>query len=353
MVVRLEVQAPPITPRPYGLYSAAVVVSDTDPHEGLHGISYEPESCGSGVYETPAACVDDTRPLGSLSVSVDAGGVATLMPGPVPGGVYEVNWGDGGGWEPATPPTGISHGYAAPGDYAVRVNGPDGWSAAVTVTVVEGVESGPFEAVVGYTKVSTDGVLTVEAPVVALYHLFRCRAVGRDDLTDRAEASMRLGESRALEAYYERTVLAPTAVNLTPAGGAVSPNDGVAILERYAAANYGGVPVIHARPDAVVLAHDVIGRYGIRLETVVGSVVAAGGGYGSAVGPGGVAAGPGEVWVYITGAVMVRRAPMAPINTFDLSPATNEVGVLVERVATVSHECIAGGVLVTVPEDPA
>lgn len=353
MVVRLEVTAPPTTPRPYGLYSAAVVVSDTDPHEGLSGISYEPDGCGSAVYTTPAACVDDTRDVGTVSISVAIDGTATITATDTPDGSYLVTWGDGDGPEAATPLTGTDHLYDAPGDYQVTIVGPDGWGASVLVTVEDGEVSGPFAAEVGYTKIATDGVPMVEAEPVALYHLHRCRAVGRDDLTERAEASMRLGEPRALEAHYESTVLAPAAVDLTPAGGAVSPNDAVAILERYAAANYGGVPVIHGRVDFVTLAHDVIGRQGIRLETELGTVVSAGGGYGSAIGPDGAVAGAGELWVYITGAVMVRRGVLAPINTFDLSPATNEVGTLVERVATVSHECITAAVLVTVPEDPA
>lgn len=351
-MVRQNVPSLPVTPRPFGLYSAAVVIENTDPHEAM-GVQYEPEACGARVHTTLAACQADDRPLGTVSISVDNTSLGTVTAADVPDGSYTIDWGEG---DPAagTPLNGATHDYTAPGVYTVVITGPDGWTAAGQVTVTADTATGPFALDVGYMKVAETGVPIVTADPIALYHLFKCNRVGRDDFRARAEASMRLGESAAVEEAYEAETL-PTAVNLTPAGGAVDVRDAVAILERYAAKNYRGVPTIHLPVDAAVLgiARDVVEAKADRLFTVLSSPVAAGAGYGSAIGPGAVTAGPGEAWAFVTGAVMVRRAPAEITETLALSPASNEFSALVERVVTVSHECIAAAVLVTVPEDPA
>ena len=48
------VEAPPVTPLPFGLLSAAVVTDDLTGHRQM-GVQYEPAACGQ-VYETRAAC---------------------------------------------------------------------------------------------------------------------------------------------------------------------------------------------------------------------------------------------------------------------------------------------------------
>lgn len=48
------VEAPPVTPLPFGLLSAAVVLDDLNGHRQM-GVQYEPAACGD-VHETRAAC---------------------------------------------------------------------------------------------------------------------------------------------------------------------------------------------------------------------------------------------------------------------------------------------------------
>ena len=352
-MVRQNVPSLPVTPRPFGLSSAAVVIDMSDPHEAM-GVEYEPEACAARVHTTIAACQADNRALGTVSISVDNTSLATVTAADVPAGSYTVDFGEG---DPvaATPLNGATHDYTAPGVYTVVITGPDGWTASGQVTVTDATATGPFALDVGYVKIADTEVPLVTADPIALYHLFRCKRVGRTDFTDRAQAAMRLGENAAIEEAYETSHLAPEAVNLTPAGGAVEIRDAVAILERYAAKNYPGVPTIHLPVDAAVLAiaRDVVDQKADRLFTVLNSPVAAGAGYGSAIGPGGATAAAGEAWAYVTGAVMVRKSPAEVTETMALSPATNEFSALVERTVTVSHECITAAVLVTVPEDPA
>lgn len=363
---RTYVEAPPVTPLPYGLLSAALVLDDLDGTRGL-GVHYEPAFCGA-VLDTTGAC-EDPVDFGEVSISVDAAGEATITADDAPaGGTYTIDWGDDTTADVATP-DGAEHTYADAGDYVVLItDDTHGFVATVTVTVEDGEVSGPFVVDAGFAKVPTDGVDLVDGAPFTLYHLFRCSQVGMPEaeFAERARAAMRLGEGRALERVtgsqlplgYSDGVDRMGAVDLTPTPGTgVSPARAVAELEKYAAANYGGVPVIHVPRDVGSLlgTAGTILRSGARLETVQGAATASGGGYDVLQGPAtdpsdpstAIPAGPGEAWAYVTGQVVVRRSPTIEVGPLmSRTPAINVASALVERLAVVTWECITAAILV-------
>lgn len=371
---REYVEAPPVTPLPYGLLSAALVLDDLTGHRQM-GVQYEPEACGI-AHLTRAAC-EAAEDFGTLSASLaDTGVVTTTAAGyPTRGTTYTVTWGDGSDPETAGDPDGLTHDYAAAGVYQVRVTDDRyGYLATVTVTVEEdGVTpgvftpAGPLDAAVSMSKVPTEGIDLVVADPFTLYTLFRCAPVGVD-LEDRARRALRIGEQRAVEqAVGDRLALADGAVDLTPAGGAVHPVDGVALLEQFAAANYGGVPVIHSpRNVGTLLTTEgtvIRAGNGARLETVQGAAFSSGGGY-TLAGPPTDAQDPdtiqdaaaGEAWLYVTGQVVVRRSPSVeavPMTMARSPQATNDALVLAERPYAASWECITGAVRVSAAYVPA
>lgn len=140
---------------------------------------------------------------------------------------------------------------------------------------------------------------------------------------------------------------APT--DLTPAGGAVSPQAGLAFLEGDASCKYAGSPIIHAPRQVASL---LTGNLGIKLEsdsliTGLGSRVVAGGGYGCPnQGPNGAAPAAGEMWMYASGEVTVARSETITASSLDQS--TNDVYVLVERAYVVAVDCYTAAVRVKV-----
>jgi len=370
MVAKPEVVAsPPVTPLPHGLYSVALVTDSADPHEGLAGFTYEPVSCGS-VELTVAACVAPPSP-GTVEISVDAAGLATVTADGVPAGDYVIDWGDGS--EPETVDAaalnGTTHQYAAPGDYDVTITGPASapigtWLASGTVTVADAAASGPFDLTVATSKIADEGIEWVESGApTPHYALVRCAPFGGVDLRARVQAAIDLNEQRAIEAGFIADV-AQTAVDITPAGGAVSPDKGAALLQQYAGSNYGGVPVLHA-DRAVSHLLDNVDRVSNHLETTIGAWLAAGAGYAGAVGPladpedpdSGVAAGANEAWMFVTGQIVVRRGTVdlleSPIEVRSATAVANTLTALAERTTAVSHECFAAAILVTVTDAPA
>jgi hypothetical protein len=216
-------------------------------------------------------------------------------------------------------------------------------------------------------KTVDDGVPLVVADTFTVYHLFECRPVGMSpsDLADRARTTFGSGEGRAVEAWMS-TYLAthPDAVDVTPAGGAVAPLDGLGYLEQYAGANYGGQPTIHMDRDvATILASTAaLSPSGGRLTTVLGSKVAAGGGY-TLGDPSGAATAATDAWMYVTGAVGLWRGDILSTDpVLDLArPETliaatnpnsnlqvrNALRVLLERPYVGGVECIVAAIKVT------
>lgn len=201
-----------------------------------------------------------------------------------------------------------------------------------------------------------DGKLLFTGDAFHVYALHTCRLLGGyTGAQADAQAKLEAGEGRAIEEGAAEQFLA-AADDITPtAGTAVHPLAGLALLEAYAAANYGGTPVIHMPRDIGTLLSNggVLNRYGRRLETVQGAVVASGGGY--SVNPltvGAEASDDGSRWLWATGAVTVRRGPVefhgGAIQGAE-GIGINQSNTLALRPVVVTHECFAVAVLVQSP----
>lgn len=349
------VQAPAVSPLPFGLLDVAEVVTGGDPHVGM-GLNYEPEFCGA-AWPTVGMCVDPPSSAGTASVSVTAGRVATITgTGEPAGSTYVIDWGDGQ-VDSAVALDGQTNTYAGNGEYVVTVtNTANGYTARIPISVT-GSTSGPYVANASFAKNDDDGVAIVVGEPFAVYHMQHCRTVGRySDAQARARRSLELGEGRAVEMAMAAR-LAAAAVDVTPTPGtAVDIVDGLALLERYAGINYGGVPTIHAPRDiALMLAsRNAVLRLGDHLESVLGSKVAAGAGYEGDVGP--IATTAGASWVFATGTVLLHQGniiesgpqivttpPAAPGGGFG---STNEYRALAERPYVGAWECFVAGIQV-------
>lgn len=140
-------------------------------------------------------------------------------------------------------------------------------------------------------------------------------------------------------------------VDLTPAGGAVAPTVGVALLEGHAAAagDYSGPPTLHVpRTIGSLLASRTTFVWdGNVLRTHLGSKVAAGGGYDDPnASPTGAAPAAGEKWIYASGEVVLKRGEVFVGS--ELNTETNETVTLVERTYMAAVDCYTSAVRVKV-----
>lgn len=192
----------------------------------------------------------------------------------------------------------------------------------------------------------------------AAYGGVSCSAVGLDqaEMLRAVRDVFERGESTAVERALMRTRFAADAdgrwaapVDLTPAGGPVTPGAGVALLEGYAASVYVGGPTLHIPRSIASL---LLGTQGAVLDqgeftTKLGSKIAAGAGYDFPnLGPDGAEATAGEKWLYATGEVVVRRGD--PIVRQVMAHTDNEVHVLAERGYVAAVDCFTAAVRVRV-----
>lgn len=144
------------------------------------------------------------------------------------------------------------------------------------------------------------------------------------------------------------------ATDLTPAGGAVDPNVGLAILEGDAGSNYAGAPTIHmGRTIASILTKypGLLTFQGDTLYTALGSKVAADAGYESpSNGPAGTNPSAGEQWMFASGEVQVLPGEQFSQGGMDLVEATdsNRYRILVERPYIATVDCYTAAVRVKV-----
>lgn len=192
-----------------------------------------------------------------------------------------------------------------------------------------------------------------------------CRAVGLDQDEMRAGVSRAfdVGESTAVEkalmkyrfvasngAAAERPGVWAAPVDITPAGGAVRPAVGIALLEEYAGSVYVGAPTLHVPRSiaSIVLGVNGAEYVGNVLETRSGSKIAAGAGYAFPnTSPTGAAAAAGERWVYATGEVWVGQGP-PELHGPVLNQSTNDVVMLAERGYVVAVDCFTAAIRVIV-----
>lgn len=201
--------------------------------------------------------------------------------------------------------------------------------------------------------------LWVDGIRFAAYGGVTCKAVGLDQARIQAEVDrvFSLGESNAVEqALMVQRFRADTevpsrwaaATDLTPAGGAVSPKVGLAVLEDHAATLYVGQPVIHVSVDiGSLLLADVAVKEGGIVMSKLGSKIAVGAGYSTInTSPAGVAAPAGEKWVYASGEVTYIASEKISHLAFEQS--NNDVVVLAERAYIAAVECFTAAVRVKV-----
>lgn len=182
-----------------------------------------------------------------------------------------------------------------------------------------------------------------------------CKGIGyNQDSIDEVTRVFELNESVAVErALMQQRFIAgswgaaPT--DLTPAGGAVKPEIGLAILEGHASWNYAGVPTIHVPRSigAIILGRTAVDVQGNVFVSKQGSKLASGGGYEQPnQGPSGAAPAAGEKWMYASGEVAVVRGPLEP--KMEMNRDTNELFSLVERFYIMAVDCYTAAVRVTV-----
>lgn len=176
-----------------------------------------------------------------------------------------------------------------------------------------------------------------------------------DDDSEWARHGLELTEHIAVEAGM-RDALFAGATDMTPTPGtAITVEEGIALLEGWAGANYGGTPVLHMdrRVASLGLAQNSL-TFGLdyTITTKQGALVANGGGYYNMDGPTGAAPAVGTAWIYVTGMVTVVRGSVI-VNR--VIPGTGASGghlnlqrALAERFIAVSAECILAAVLVAV-----
>ena len=202
----------------------------------------------------------------------------------------------------------------------------------------------------------------VNAQPFAVFGRYRCSAFSRslDEAEERARAHLALIEERQVERAImhgdvDNTSTFVGATDLTPgAGDAVPVHEGLGLLEEYLGTTYGGQGVVHLpRRLGPHATSGLISRQGQRLETMLGTLVAAGAGYDvENVGPDGTPAGAGERWVYATGRPHVRRSDVFVMPDADhyLDRENNDVSVIAQRLYAVGWECATGAVLVQTAE---
>jgi hypothetical protein len=193
-----------------------------------------------------------------------------------------------------------------------------------------------------------DEIDIISGDPFAVYKGTECTDMTGDD-SSWARRGLELTEHIAVETQVMADLL-QGATDVTPTPGTAVPvRHGIALLEGVAAANYGGVPVLHmARSTATigfserVLEHDL----NFTVTTMQGALVANGGGYETNLSPAGVEASAGEAWIYVTGAVTVARTPVVVNRVLGASEALNIQNALAERFISVTAECIKYAVLV-------
>ncbi len=216
------------------------------------------------------------------------------------------------------------------------------------------------QALGGGNLTEAERQVLVEGDPFTVYALESCTLVGSGGAGAAEERARRIlanGESRGIEAGFEAQVLA-VADDLTPVQGtALSPLNALAVLEEYAADNYGGSPTIHVPVGTVThLGMHTLTARANRLETLQGALVAGGAGYGKTLQLGteaapGFEAPAGARWAFVTGAVVVRRGPVEESGlVVDHSrPASNVYHALAQRPVVITHECLSAAVLVQGP----
>lgn len=198
----------------------------------------------------------------------------------------------------------------------------------------------------------------LEASPFVVYDGVRCMRVGEGDLGPVARQRLTLSEQGQAERHLwrqmgddaadtEGAILAPASAPFDTVTQAV------AALEAQLAATTGAVGVIHMPRYAIADFDDcVITRDGQTLRTLLGTPVAAGGGYNYT--------GPDDtvtddvLWLYATGPVTVRRGGVQQYggDSGGFDQKSNEVWHIAERPYVITADCPIYAAAVSAPGRP-
>lgn len=202
------------------------------------------------------------------------------------------------------------------------------------------------------------GTKTFDAPTwvegfrFAAYRGVTCKMVDLAETKALVTEAFLNFESASVESVFGTHVLNDSGLtDLTPAGGAVSVKEGLALLEGHAGAHYAGVPTVHASAQVFSLldsngAGITLGTGGYR--TKVGSKLVNGGGY-FGLDKDTPALTAGEAWLFATGEVqLVRSDKISEEAGAQINQSTNEVFALTERLYVAGYDCYSIAVKVKV-----
>jgi hypothetical protein len=171
-----------------------------------------------------------------------------------------------------------------------------------------------------------------------------------DELKARLLLAFDASDSRSVEYEFANGIVNPLSPYLgdpdavLPNGStAVSPAEGLAILEDYIGEETGRQGVIHSTPGTIVAwTNTLINPVGGKLRTINGNLVVSGGGYiGSQPSDGSAPSGLDQAWVYATGPVQIRRSePFIPQEQIEqaLDRSDNTVVLYAERYYLVDWD---------------
>lgn len=145
--------------------------------------------------------------------------------------------------------------------------------------------------------------------------------------SDQASRVLEDGEEYAIEKY----LWAKLAAAVTE-GTALSPESALGSVEAALGTGYMGTGVIHMNREVATRLATHLVRSGDHLETMLGTPVAVGAGYG-------------PLAIYGTGAVLARRGAVDVVGNWNT--AINDELILAERTYVVGWDCFATGTLVT------
>jgi hypothetical protein len=351
-MVGIFVPTPTTTLASGGLFAVAATLETVSDDHYLTGVDMEIDSIGTAtIAPDPCALSAIEATDGAVALHVDLtvrGGAA---------GTYTIDKGNGTGTVTlvvATPDSKTKVGgnvnvkdltYVANGSYTITVTGPDYFRQSIDIVVAGG---NLVETVSTAEKIFAE-LTHQHGDPFPVYKGIGCYLFNHTEHAPKATRSLEIGEQRAVEERVWNYELAKAAIDLTPVSGtAVEARVALGILEEYAGTIYGGVPVVHTgKRGAIMLATQQIANTELGItSTVNGSLVANGNGYTSPFGPGGVVAGAGELWLYISGPVHIWRGDVTVSEAFILE--TNQHVALAERYYVVVVEQFAAAILMKV-----
>lgn len=197
---------------------------------------------------------------------------------------------------------------------------------------------------------------TVETDPLVVYGAAACSFAGGVDLEELEEAArarLIAGEAFAVERAFmtdspDLGRSLQSAVDVTPASGALPMVGGIATLEAHLAENALSRGVIHVPPAAAPYLNALrqVEAVGSRLQVpLTGTAVAVGAGYAANMGPDGTTAPAGEAWIYATGPMTIHRSEIFSSSGRDLR--RNDLGAIAERAYSIGYECGAWAVRVS------